>query len=106
MTIPISSPPRLLLANCSSSITHPSRYLQLQRVAEKCPGSAGVPPTSSSALTAGETPALPARHSFPILGMQNVVVLAMPFQQRGHIRTLRDHTQIRAARVPHGLRHD
>ena len=35
MTIPISSPPRLLLANCSSSISHPTRYLQLRRVAEK-----------------------------------------------------------------------
>src|SRR6267378_2339780 len=34
MTIPISSPPRLLLANCSSSISHPTRYLQLRRVAE------------------------------------------------------------------------
>src|ERR1700686_3657354 len=34
MTIPISSPPRLLLANCRSSISHPTRYLQLRRVPE------------------------------------------------------------------------
>src|SRR5436305_11086252 len=92
MTIPISSPPRLLLANCSSSITHPSRYLQLQRVAEKC--------ANASATERRVLSELP----LAILRMQDVVVLGVPFQPRGHVRALRNHAQIRAARVHHRVR--
>src|SRR5436853_102551 len=36
MTIPISSPPRLLLANCSSSIT-PATFLRCREISRKGP---------------------------------------------------------------------
>src|SRR3954451_3681411 len=93
MTIPISSPPRLLLANCSSSITHPSRYLQLQRVAEKCAnarpechpgvGCRGIErlrlptPDSRSRNDASVPPAIIPALVVPILRVQDVVVLGM-----------------------------